>query len=551
MNNKNIANKFRLLAELMELHGENTFKIRSYETAARAILQSPHELSTLPAQQIENLPGVGKAIAAKITSLLQTGSFDLLDRLLAITPPGITEMLQIKGLGPKKVKVLWQELNIETVGELLYACQENRLLLLKGFGEKTQENVKKSVEYFLANAGRYRYADIEAEALFLEQAFAQLPDVAFVSLTGPIRRKCETLEQADLLIAGNWNNLPEWCRQLQLTLYHANTEVAKVISPTGLPLLLHPANTDNFGYQLLQTSSSALHWQQLLAIKTPNPLSKTEADAYNSIGLPYIEPELREGQNEIALAQNKQLPQLLQLTDITGIIHAHSTYSDGRNTLKEMALACQASGYQYLGISDHSKAAFYANGLSETIILRQHEEIDRLNKELAPFKIFKGIEADILSDGALDYTDDVLKSFDFVIASVHSNLQMTEEKAMLRLIRAIENPYTTILGHPTGRLLLSRGGYPVNHQKLIDACAANKVIIEINANPYRLDIDWRWIPYCLEKGVLLSVNPDAHSTHGISDVKFGVFAARKGGLSKEFTLNTRTAEEVAQIFSKK
>lgn len=547
-----MANTFRLLAELMELHGENPFKIRSYEVAARTIEQQPQPLSALSAQQIEDLPGVGKAIAGKISALLQTGTFDLLDRLLAVTPAGITEMLQIKGLGPKKVKILWQELNIETVGELLYACQENRLLHLKGFGEKTQENVKKSVEYFLANAKYYRYADMEPEALYLQQAFAQLPDVERVELTGAYRRKCEVLEFADLLIAGNWSNLQNWCNQLQIMLLHVQEQSATAQSATGLPLQLHSATTQNFACRLLQTTAAPAHWQQLIAIKEPNPHSNTETDIYQQLGLPFIEPELREGLDEIELARKNHLPpHLLRVEDITGIIHAHSTYSDGGDSLENMARACMASDYLYLGISDHSKAAFYANGLSEAAIIQQHKEIDRLNQTLAPFRIFKGIEADILNDGSLDYNNEVLQSFDFVIASIHSTLQMTEEKAMMRLIRAIENPYTTILGHLTGRLLLSRAGYPVNHRKIIDACAANKVIIEINANPYRLDIDWRWIPYCLEKGVLLSINPDAHSTAGINDVKYGVFAARKGKLTKEHTLNTRTPDEVAGIFALK
>ncbi|OWY22981.1 DNA polymerase/3'-5' exonuclease PolX [Sphingobacteriales bacterium UPWRP_1] len=552
MTNKNIANTFRLLAELMELHGENPFKIRSYEVAARTIEQYPQPLAAVPASQIEDLPGVGKAIAGKISDLLKTGTFDLLDRLLAVTPAGITEMLQIKGLGPKKVKILWQELNIESVGELLYACQENRLLHLKGFGEKTQENVKKSVEYFLANAKYYRYADMEPEALYLQQAFAQLPGVERVELTGAFRRKCEVLEFADLLIAGNWSNLQNWCSQLQITLLAVQEQTATAQSATGLPLQLHNATAQNFAYRLLQTTAAPAHWQQLIAIKEPNPGSHNETDIYQQLGLPFIEPELREGLDEIELARHGQLPpQLLQITDITGIIHAHSTYSDGRDPLETMARACMAAGYLYLGISDHSKAAFYANGLAEAAIIKQHEEVDRLNQTLAPFRIFKGIEADILNDGSLDYNHEVLQSFDFVIASIHSTLQMTEEKAMTRLIRAIENPHTTILGHLTGRLLLSRAGYPVNHRKIIDACAANKVIIEINANPYRLDIDWRWIPYCMEKGALISVNPDAHSTAGIDDVKYGVFAARKGKLTKEYTLNTRTPNEIARIFTQK
>ncbi len=552
MRNKDIAAKFKLLADLMELHGENPFKIRSYENAARTIETQSVPLNSLSEKELEALPGVGKAIAEKINSLLHTGSFDLIDRLLQLTPSGVVEILRIKGLGPKKVKAIWKELDIDSVGELLYACEENRLLRLKGFGEKVQESVRKSIEYYLANAKRYRYADVEAESEQICASFTKLPDITKVVLTGQMRRRCEVIDFVELLIQGNWDRLEDWCRALDITLLSADANGQKAQMSTGLPLILHRATEEeSFACQLLQTTATKAHWEQLVGIKQLDTQALTEDGVYQSIGLQFIEPELREGLGEVAIAQKGQLPELLSMEDITGILHAHSTYSDGRDSLEVMAQTCKGLGYQYLGISDHSKAAFYANGLSEQDILQQHQEIERLNLALAPFKIFKGIEADILSDGSLDYNDEILSSFDFVIASVHSNLQMDEEKANRRLLKAIENPHTVILGHLTGRLLLSRAGYPVNHHKIIDACAANKVIIEINANPYRLDIDWRWIPYCLDKGVLLSINPDAHNTQGIGHVKYGVYAARKGGLTKAHTFNTRNVAEVAQAFSKK
>jgi DNA polymerase (family 10) len=252
--------------------------------------------------------------------------------------------------------------------------------------------------------------------------------------------------------------------------------------------------------------------------------------------------------------QNPQRPALIELTDLKGILHNHSTYSDGQNTLEEMAVYCKELGYQYLGICDHSKAAFYAKGMKEETIIQQHTEVDKLNQKIGgdgSFKVFKGIECDILNDGSLDYSNEVLASFDFIVASVHSNLKMTEEKAMNRLLRAIENPYTTILGHPTGRLLLMREGYPVDHAKMIDACAANGVVIEINAHPYRLDLDWRWIDYALNKGVKLSINPDAHEREGYHDMYYGVCTARKGGLFKEMCLNTFTLPEITAYFQSK
>jgi len=268
------------------------------------------------------------------------------------------------------------------------------------------------------------------------------------------------------------------------------------------------------------------------------------------LGLAYIEPELREGTNEIELAKNSALPRLITYADLKGSLHNHSTYSDGVHSLKEMAQYLRDElKMEYLGICDHSKTAVYANGLSIERLEQQWAEIDRLNAELAPFKIFKGIESDILSDGSLDYPDDVLAKFDFVVASIHSNLKMDEEKATTRLIKAIENPYTTMLGHPTGRLLLSRAGYPIDFKKVIDACAANNVVIEINANPLRLDLDWRWHQYALDKGVLLSVNPDAHRKEGFLDMEFGIYVARKGGLSAERCLNAFSLEEITTYFN--
>ena len=262
-----------------------------------------------------------------------------------------------------------------------------------------------------------------------------------------------------------------------------------------------------------------------------------EESVYSNLNIQYCEPELREGLFELEKAKNNQLPKLIELTDLKGILHNHSTYSDGMNTLEEMATYCKELGYEYLGICDHSQTAVYADGLKPETVLVQHQEIEKLNKKLFPFKIFKGIESDILGNGDLDYEEDILKSFDFIVASVHANLKMDEEKATTRLLKAIENPHTTILGHPTGRLLLGRPGYPINHKKIIDACAANKVVIELNAHPYRLDIDWRWIPYCLEKGVMISINPDAHQLKGYHDMRYGTFVARKGLLTKDNCLN--------------
>jgi DNA polymerase (family 10) len=318
----------------------------------------------------------------------------------------------------------------------------------------------------------------------------------------------------------------------------------------GLNIQFQCCRAEDFGWTLLRTTGNVEHVAQLEQKLSNISLSgKSEAEIYALAGLEYIEPELREGQNEVDWAVKKQLPKLIELTDLKGSLHNHSTWSDGVNTLEEMALYCKNElKIDYLGICDHSKSAFYANGLNEIRVAAQHREIEALNEKLAPFKIFKGIESDILYDGSLDYSDEVLASFDFVVASVHSVLKMTEEKATERLLKAIENPYTTILGHPTGRLLLSRSAYPINHKKVIDACAANNVVIEINANPLRLDLDWRWHQYALEKGVLLAINPDAHRTEGFLDMHYGVLVGRKGGLTAKNCLNTFSLAEIDTFF---
>jgi DNA polymerase (family 10) len=312
-------------------------------------------------------------------------------------------------------------------------------------------------------------------------------------------------------------------------------------------------NNNELGWELILKTGNQEHVEILKSmLKGVDIDGKTESEIYELAGIPYIEPELREGDNEFKLVKSNSLPQLIEYSDLQGSLHNHSTWSDGVHTLEEMALFCKNElKLEYLGICDHSKSAFYANGLNETRISAQQREIDELNKKLSPFKIFKGIESDILYDGSLDYSDEVLGSFDFIVASVHSVLNMNELKATERLIKAIENPYTTILGHPTGRLLLSRSGYPIDHKKVIDACAANQVIIEINANPLRLDLDWRWHQYAISKGVMLSINPDAHRKEGFNDMKFGTLIARKGGLSKENCLNAMNFEQISIFFEQK
>jgi DNA polymerase (family 10) len=476
------------------------------------------------------MEGVGKSLALKITELQTNGSLAELNKLLGKTPNGVIEMLSIKGIGPKKVGQLWRELEVESIGELLYACNENRLIELKGFGEKTQAQVKKAIEFKMASAGKFHYyaAEIVADKIIAEIKIKH--PAVLVSLTGAIRRKCEIIEIIDVLIAEK-----------------INTE--NFIKPeNSIPVNFIFCDKDNFYDTLINTTATAEHLVLIDSFKASTK-NKSEEAIYESLGMQYIEPELREGLNEVKLARNKNIPKLIEYKDLRGALHNHTKYSDGYNTLTEMAEECIKLGYEYFGVCDHSQSAFYASGMKPENVLKQFAEIEVLNKQLVPFKIFKGIESDILNDGRLDYDEEILKQFDFVVASVHSNLKMDEEKANTRLIKAIENPHTTILGHPTGRLLLSRQGYPVNHKKIIDACAANNVAIELNAHPYRLDIDWRWIPYCLEKNVKISINPDAHVKEGLLDMYYGVCAARKGMLTKEMCLNAMSLTEIEKYFT--
>lgn len=562
--NRQIAKAFRLASQLMELHSENPFKIRSMQNAAFKIEKLSAPLSSMDEIEMASIEGIGKGLQAKISDYLKRQSFADLDELVSKTPAGVIEMLGIKGIGPKKVLQLWKEMEIESVGELLYACNENRLITQKGFGEKTQKLIRDSIEFRISNAKNclYPIAEFVSEEIIKEYKIT-LPKAELL-ISGQTRRKCEIITSIEFVTDANENEFQKFVSASELfkeqlpvisadTKSGINVRTATLVFQETIPVIFYLCSEELLQNVLFITSASGSHLEKLESDYQVD-LTKTyysEEEIYESAGLPYFIPELREGVIEFELLNKSDFEDLIEEKDLKGILHNHSTYSDGNDTLKDMALYCKELGYEYLGICDHSKSAFYANGLSEEKIILQHQEIDKLNKTLAPFRILKGIESDILSSGELDYTNDVLNSFDFVVASVHSNLRMDEAKATARLIKAIENPYTTILGHPTGRLLLSRPGYPIDHKKIIDACAANNVIIELNANPYRLDIDWRWIPYALEKNVMISINPDAHRKEGYHDMHFGVGVARKGGLTRKMTFNTLSLVEVVGNFERK
>jgi DNA polymerase (family X) len=542
MDNATIADNFSLLAKLMDIHGENSFKTKTYSIAAYNIEKMPESLKDTPREKLFSIKGIGDSVGKKVVEMIDTGHLQVLNDYITNTPPGVIEMLNIKGIGPKKIHTIWKEMNIESIGELLYACNENRLTLFKGFGGKTQQNVIEAIGFYMQNQGHFLYAQLEEVFPQVDNYLKKIFSPGKVRVTGAYRRHELTIEELEFVIL----ETPEAIKPKFLTaqppeLLEETPDSLLYKLKNGLKLRLYYGGS-NRAEQLFNTTGSPAFLEAFGKSITPLMYKgdETEEDEiiFTKAKMQYIPPFLRESADIIEKAKKNKLPVLIQPTDIKGLIHSHSNWSDGATTIEEMAAELIKRGFEYLVISDHSKAAAYANGLTEERIREQHRYIDELNARFKPFKIFKSIECDILNDGSMDYTNDVLATFDLVIASVHSNLKMNEEKAMMRLLKAIENPYTTILGHMTGRLLLSRNGYPLDHKKIIDACAANKVVIELNAHPRRLDIDWKWIGYALEKEVLLSIDPDAHALEGFDDIKYGTLAAQKGGLTKENNLSS-------------
>lgn len=560
MNTKDIIKIFKDTASLMELHAENEFKVRTYNNAAFNLEKVQGDISGKGQDELQKIEGIGNSIARDIKEIVESGTLAFLEDFKSKTPEGVLDMLKIKGTGPKKIRTIWKDLGIESLEQLLTACEQDKISSLKGFGSKTQENIKKEAAYILANKFKMLYADAEPIVESISTSLEQLLKDCRISICGDMRRKMEIIEEIKFLIGtddiSKTYDALDGLNDVEFSLSESGPFCKRgKLKENGNQISFVLTTKDSFHNKLLLHTGSEMHLAR--TVKENKNLFfilnekkyKGEKEAYEELGYPYVLPELREGLIESKFKGEKSFPELLNPEDLKGSIHNHSTYSDGKNTLREMAEKCIDLGYEYLGISDHSKSAFYAQGLQEYEVKKQHEEINKLNEDLAPFKIFKGIESDILNDGALDYDDDVLASFDFIVASIHSNLNMDIEKATNRLLKAINNKYTTFLGHSTGRLLLRREGYPIDHKTIIDACAENKVIIEINANPWRLDLDWRWVPYALEKGVLLSINPDAHETEGFYDMKYGVYAGRKGGLTKENTFNCFSLQEVERYFT--
>ncbi|WP_456428846.1 DNA polymerase/3'-5' exonuclease PolX [Rhodocaloribacter sp.] len=551
MTNKAIARILKETAMLVELTGGNPFRARAYANAARTIerMETP-VADRLGSGRLTDVPGIGAGLEAQIREIVARGSFDLRDELLNAVPTGLLDVLRVKGLGPKKVRRLWQALGVASLEDLEHAALTGRLASLDGFGKRTEQSILEQIGLLRQYSSRRRLADAFAQTTPLFETLRAEAAVGEVSYAGEMRRALETVGAAEMTVTGDAETvrrvLDAHLDGVRRTERPDATTFTGTL-PDGFTFHLHLAGPERFGTELWRQTGSGTHVEAFVKRFGEPPPFPTETALFAHFGLPFIPPELREGDDEIDLAADGALPKLVTLEDLRGSLHNHSTYSDGAHSLQEMAEAARARGLSYFGICDHSRSLTVAHGMPIPRVRRQHEEIDRLNARYAedggaPFRIFAGIESDILADGSLDYPDEVLASFDLVVASIHSGFNMTEAEATARLIRAVENPFTTILGHPTGRLLLAREGYPIDHEAVIEACAAHGVAIELNANPYRLDLDWRWIRAATERGVLIAVNPDAHATEQLDLVRWGVATGRKGYLTADQCLNARSLE---------
>jgi len=570
MDKKLVAQMLEEVGHFLELKGENPFKVRAYYNAARTIDGFVEDLNQLVKEErLCEIPSIGKGLEEKIVEIVKTGQLTYLLELRKGFPPGLPALLCIPGLGCKKVKVLYDRLNISSIGELEYACKENRLLEIPGFGAKSQENILKGIEYTRKNQGSYLFDKAFENSQALLKEVKKMPGILRAEVAGSVRRCKEIIHDIDIVasaesgvekIMDRFTRLPG----VEEVIAKGETKSSVRLS-SGIQVDLRVVGDREYPYALLYFTGSKEHNTMLRGIAKDKGLKlneyglfrgekavpcKDEAGIYKALGMEYIPPELREGGEEITVAEEDRIPTLVKEDDLQGIFHVHSTWSDGTADIETMARAAQKMGYKYMGLSDHSQTAMYAGGLSVANVKKQQVEIDALNRKLKGFRIFKGIESDILADGSLDYPEKVLEKFDFVIASIHSGFKMDEEQMTKRLVKALENPHTTMLGHMTGRLLLARDGYRLKMDRIIETAARYKKVIEINSNPQRFDMDWRYLRKAAEKGVRFSINPDAHSPEGLRDTSYGVGIARKGWLTKKDVVNTMALGEMEKFLAR-
>jgi DNA polymerase (family 10) len=565
VNKKEIAQVLEEIAFLLELQGENPFKVRAYKNGARALLNLDEDLDKVIKEgRLTEIEGIGEHLAEKITQLATKGHLPYYENLRKSMPKGLLELIQIQGLGPKKVKALYKSLKLKSLVELKKAADKGKIAKLKGFGAKSEKNILEAIEHKERYAKRHLWWDAMETAAPILEGLKKVKGVKKAEIAGSLRRKLETVGDLDFLAAAtDPKPAMQW--------FTTQPEIEKVLSKGetkssvklagGIQADIRIVKAEEFPFALAYFTGSKEHNIKLRerALKKKLSLSEygfdppkkcaSEEEIYKILGLCYIPPELRENQGEFEAAEKNKIPKLMEEIDIRGTFHNHTTASDGKSSLKEMIAYAEKLGWEYIGISDHSKSSFQANGQSEERLLKQIEEIHKINasKKFKPF-VFAGVECDILSDGSLDFSEKILKKLGFVIASVHSSLTQDEKTMTKRIIKAIEHPCTTMLGHLSGRLLLRREPCAVNVHKVIDACIANKKIIELNGNPERLDMDWRLWHAASEKGLLCCINTDAHAAEHLDFILAGVNIARKGWLEKKHVINTRPLKEIKQLF---
>jgi DNA polymerase (family X) len=567
MDRNEVARVLEEIAAMLELKGENVFKVRAYDAGARAIRGFSGDLAgAVRTRDLLKVPGIGAGLFSNIETLLATGSLPYYDELRASFPPGLRECLRIPGFGARKAKLLHEKLGIDSVAALESACREGRVAGLKGFGPKTEERILRGIEMLRTTVGLHRYSEVRWRAEELAAALLATGLASRIEIAGGLRRRSEVVEGIDLVAASD--------RPAELARSFRDVAgVAEVVAAEdrrvslrlgdGLPADLTVVPEEEFAAALLHATGSKEHLAGLGAFAREQGLrldergvfrgsggakpraSRTETDVYRALGLPFVEPELREGRGEIEAAARGALPELVAESDLRGLIHVHTTESDGRATLEEMVGAARSAGYEYAAITDHSQGAAYAGGLTPDRVLRQREAIREARSRFPGFRIFHGTEADILADGSIDFGDEFLETFDVVVASVHSRFGLPPEEQTRRLIRAVENPRVSVLGHPTGRLLLTRKGIDVDIEAVLAAAARSGCAVEINGSPHRLDLDWRLCQRGVERGVLFSMGPDAHSIKELENAAYAVGIARKGWVTPAATLNAKGAEELA------
>lgn len=551
---------------MLELAGENVFKVRAYDAGARALRGFPGDLAeAVRTRELLKVRGIGSGLFANIETLVTTGSLPYYDELRASFPPGLSECLRVPGFGARKAKILHERLGIDSLAALESACRAGLVAGVKGFGPKTEERILRGIEMLRSTSGLHRYSAVRRRAEELARALSESALASRTLVAGGVRRRREVVSTIDLVaetdrpadLARAFPDLAGISETVSSSERSVTVRLAE-----GLTAELRLASEDEFAAALLDATGSEEHVAALSARASGRGLvlderglfagsrgkriaCRTEAEIYGRLGLPFIEPELREALGEIEAAESGALPRLLEDADVRGLIHVHTSESDGRAPLEEMMSATRAAGYRYAAVTDHSQGAAYAGGLTTDRVLRQKEAIRAVRSGFPGFRIFHGTEADILPDGSIDYGDEFLATFDLVVASVHSRFGLPRDEQTRRLIRAVENPLVSVLGHPTGRLLLTRNGVDVDVEAVLDAAVRSGCAVEINGSPHRLDLDWRYCRAAAEKGLLFSIGPDAHSVEELGNAGYAVGIARKGWVTREATLNAKSADELA------